>query len=189
MKRFTEFLAENNHQDLYHGTSFDNVESILKDGHLHPSSNGRLSVSRSRRYAKQWSSISNHHSAMFVLNGNTVRHNHHVGPTDFDHHGGVYDKERYQDVMEPSEGRRSESEEAIKGKVHLRHVKELHISRKAHDELMSPHRTESEKETHDMDPTHTHWMFKGMHHEDRMKRAKEFSNLVKKHGIKIHLHD
>ena len=165
------------------------VHSILRDGHIKPSDNGRVSTTRNPRYAKEWARLGDHHPATFVLNGNTIRHNHHVRPTDFDHGGGVYDKERHDNAFEPSSGHRSEAEESVKGSIHLKHVKELHIQRKDHHELTSKKKTQSEKEFHKEDPTHTHWMYQGMHFEDRMKQADDFHAVLKKHGIKLHLHD
>lgn len=188
MKTFKQFLAENNRQDLHHGTSLENAHKILRDGHIKPSANGRVSTTRNVRYAREWASFDNHPVTM-VIDGNTLRHNHEVKPTDFDHHGGRYDTGRYKESFEPSSGRRSESEESVKGHIPLKHVKELHMKRKDYEGMTSKKKTKSEEDLHKIDPKRTDPFLAGAHYEDRMKEAKEFHSNLKKHGIKLHLHD
>jgi hypothetical protein len=187
-KQLVEYLAESNRQDLYHGTSPDAVHQILRDGHIKPSDNGRVSVSRSNKYSTDWSKISNHHHAVIVLNGNSLRHNHQVRPTDFDHHGGSYDKRRFLDGMEPSLGAgRTESEESVKGHIPLKHVKEIRLHRDYYNQFTNKKMTKSEKEIRKEDPKREHWLYRGLHHEDRMKEVKEFHANLKKHNIKLTL--
>jgi hypothetical protein len=185
-RQLVEFLAESNRQDLYHGTSADTVHEIIRDGHIKPSENGRVSLSRSHKYSSEWSKISNHHHAVLVINGDSLRHNHQIKPTDFDHGGGRYDKERVG-ALEPSSGRRSESEESVKGSIHIKHIKEIRMHRDHYHALTNKAMTPSEKELHHDDPHRTNPFFKGLHHEDRVKQASDFHAALKKHNIKLTL--
>lgn len=185
MKTFKQYIEEQSRADLYHGTPFENVHSILRSGKIKASDNGRTSLSRDRRYVE-----SGHgDEAYFKIDHDSLRHNHKITPTDFHMGGSVYDKHFEDDMRDPDQ-RREEAEESVKGHIPLKHVKELVVHRRHYDELAGPE-TEHEKEVARMikhkEPGHQ--LFKGMTYKDRMKEANKFHKQLKKHGIKLTVKD
>lgn len=185
MISFIQYLSEESHNVLYHGTPFDNVHSILKSGHIEPGeADGHVSTTRDHNMVKK----SFGSEAYFKFNKDSIRHNHKVIPTDWHHHGGVTDKNsaRHDSHLQGEFAKRSDSEEVVKGKLPLKHATELVVHKKHYDELTGP----KTKFEHEIDTELKHdktnaWLYKGMRHKDRIARSKEFHNLVKKHGLKL----
>lgn len=135
---FSNYIIEGRDADLFHGTSIDSVHSILKDGHIKASSdNNHVSLSRSEDHAKEHSMG----EAYFKINQRTLSHTHKITPTDWHMGGSIKGSERHDDWSRDKENRRSESEEAVKGNIPLKHAHTLVINKKEHDR-MSPEKRE-----------------------------------------------
>jgi hypothetical protein len=185
MKRFIDFIDEQSRADLYHGTPFDNVHSILRSGKIKPSDNKRTSLSRDKKYVETGHGT----EAYFKIDHDSLRHNHKITPTDWHMGGSVRDK-HYEDSMRDPRFRRSEAEESVKGPIHLKHVKELIVHKKHYDELTKPE-TDFEKEAAHEIKTKSDdaWFYKGMTYKDRMKDVKKLHAGLEKHGIKLTVKD
>lgn len=185
MLKFTDYINEQSRADLYHGTSLDNVHKIMKSGKIHPSDNGRTSLSRNKRYVE----TGHGDEAYFKINHDSLKHNHKITPTDWHMGGSVRDK-HYEDNMRDHSQRRSEAEESVKGHVPLKHVKELVVHKKHYDELTKPE-TDFEKEAaHSIKSKDEHaWLYKGMTYKDRLKKVNKLHSHLKKHNIKLTVKD
>ena len=190
MFTFPQFY-ESNLAPLYHGTSLENVHSILKNGHIKPSNNGYTSTTRSKKYVENGYG----QEAYFHLDQEKIRHNHKVVPNDFhsdSKRGGAVPSPYHtpglstSDVFDPKTHRRREAEEAVKGHIPLKHVKELVVHKKKWDEFAGPE-TDLEKEAahHIKTKSDTAWAYKGMTHKDRMRAVNSFHKQLKKHNIKL----
>lgn len=187
MLSFVQYITESNRADLYHGTDVDSAISILKQGKIKHSSNGRTSLSRDRKAVEQGHG---HGEAYFVINHNTLRQTHQIRPTDWhmggnksfnDKHGDEDSAYQYRDKSM----RRSEAEESVRGHIPARHIKELiiHSSRKGH---WGGHpETKDEKEIR----IENHPLYKGLHYKDRMKRHNDLIKHAARHGIKVTFKD
>jgi hypothetical protein len=181
MKSFIDFISEQNRADLYHGTPFDNLHSILRSGKIKASDNGHVSLSRDKKYVE-----SGHgDEAYFNLNHETLKHHHKIIPTDW-HMGGSVKGKHHEDGMQDVKSRRSESEESVKGHIPLKHVKELVVQSKHYNELVGP-KTDYEKDI-EAEPDMA-WLYKGNTYKDRLQRVKKFHSALKKHGIKLTVKD
>lgn len=181
MKRFREFILEGRDADLYHGTDeIDNVHKILKAGKIKASANKRTSTTRDERYAREFGKGGGY----FKLNQTSISHRQQIKPTDWHMGGSVKSKEDndYRD----KDMRRSESEESVKGDISLKHAHTLVVDKDAYESMTGP-KTEHEKGHEEAKKKGEHYFGPGNHntYKNRMRKSKDFHDLVKKHGLKL----
>lgn len=187
MKTFKQFLVESSYTPLYHGTLFRNVHKILTDGHIAPSESGHVSLTRSKKYVE---GAYGEGEAYFKFDKDRVKHNSKITPTDWNMGGSVHDK-HHDDYMRDESFRRSESEEAVKGKVSLKHATELIIHKK-HWDALHKGETPSEKNVRMMSKKQpeNRWLYQGLQYKDRMKESRNFKKLLRQHPhIKVTIKD
>ena len=128
MLTFKRFILEQSRSTLYHGTAADNIPDILKKGKIEPSSHGRTSTTRDKRYDAAhtigW-------DAHVHINHDTLKRHRKIQPTDFHMGGsiGKIDHDRHDDDMRDPDFRRSESEESVKGSIETKHMTHISIHR------------------------------------------------------------
>lgn len=181
MKSFKNFIVEDvKNATLYHGTAFDNVHHILKAGHIDPSDeHGHTSTSRDHKTIEKTYG----EEAYFKLDKNKIKHNQKVKPTDWHMGGSVKDKSpRHDDWARDHSSSRADSEELVKGKIHLKHATHVVVNKKHWDHFTGPEtKEEKEASNHIKNDKETAWLFHGLTYKDRMKKVKEFHKDLNKH--------
>lgn len=182
MKTFRQYIAEAKMAPLYHGTAFDNVYSILRDGKIKASGNGRVSTTRDIRSAGSAFAT----EAYFVLDQQKIGYRQKIKPTDWSTGGSVA---RDKSQIEPTNlvGRRGEAEESVRGDIDLKNVTALVVKKIDWTELTGPETGKEkniEKEILAVDDK-MKWLYDGTRYKDRAKRAKSFKALLSKHKIKL----
>lgn len=192
-KQFRESLIEGRDADLYHGTSFKHAMKILRSGKIHASYNGHTSLTRDRSFARSFShrhdtGFDHNPGVHFKVNQRTLSQTRRITPTDW-HLGGSVKDEKHAADRDHSE-RRSESEESVKGDIHLKHVHTLVMHKDDYHAMAGP-KTEHEKAHEKAAKEGRTEMLPGSasSHRTRMKKTKEFHSLLDKHGIKLELSD
>lgn len=182
MKTFRQYITEAKTAPLYHGTAFDNVHAILRDGKIKASSNGRVSTTRDIRSAGSAFAT----EAYFVLDQQKIGYRQKIKPTDWSTGGSVaHDKSQ----IEPTNlvGRRGEAEESIHGDIDLKNVIALVVKKEDWVKLTGPKTGKEknlEKEVSATDDK-MKWLYDGTSYKDRAKQAKSFKALLSKHKIKL----
>jgi hypothetical protein len=184
MKSFLAFFAESKSAPLYHSTSIDAVQKILKSGKIKASHNGQVSTTRDKN-------LNFHPDATFTLDQERIAHNQKITPTEWhSKKGGSVKKDRKQDENDrDSSMARSESEESIEGHVPLKHARTLSIHKDIVHSLTKP-KTEHEQhiEDHPNDPDN--WMrpVTPTSYKERIKKWESIKKGAAKHGIKLTTH-
>lgn len=191
MLSFSKF-NESKSAPLYHGTNFKPLTfqnkgfweggagSILSQGYIAPSNNGYVSASRDLKFTKAvhgW-------ECYFILDQEKISHRQKIVPTDWHMGGSVPDDPDQQAGDRHAHYSRSESEEAIKGKVLISNATTLVVQKNFWDNFAGP-MTQSEKEYEEDLPNVPAGLYDGLLYKDRMKDVKKFKALLKKYGIKL----
>jgi len=185
MIKFKQFISEGRDADLYHGTSMSRAMKILRSGKIHASYNGHTSLTRDKSTAQTFAHKSDG-PVIFKVNQRTLSHTKKIIPTDWHMGGSVRDEKHAKD--RETEMRRSESEEAVKGDIHLKHVHTLVMHKDDYHAMAGPkteheiaHEAAAKRGEYEMRPG------SATSYRNRMKKTKEFHSLLDKHGIKLHL--
>lgn len=191
MLSFSKF-NESKSAPLYHGTSFapltfqdkgfweGGAGSILLQGYIAPSKNGYVSATRDVSFAQTVHGV----DCYFILDQEKISHRQKIVPTDW-HMGGSVPEDPGQEAGDRHPNySRSESEEAIKGKVPISNATTLVVQKRYWNNFAGP-MTQSEKEFEEDLPNVPAGLYDGMLYKDRMKDVKKFKALLKKYGIKL----
>jgi hypothetical protein len=181
MRTFREFLIESKSASLYHGTSLDNVHSILKRGYIQPSENGHVSTTRDRRVAEKTFGSEAH----FVIDQQKVGHRQKITPTDWSHETGAVPHDKSQSEPKSFVASRGESEESVHGAISMKHVKELVIHAKHWHELTKPATAQEKQSDIDAKDPKMGWLHRGMGAGKRQARAKSIKKLAADHDIAL----
>jgi hypothetical protein len=192
MLSFSKF-NESKSAPLYHGTSFKPLTfqnkgfweggagSILLQGYIAPSNNGYVSASRDLHYMKQihgW-------ECYFILDQEKISNRQKIVPTDW-HMGGSVPDDPTQEMGDRHPNySKSESEEAIKGKVLISNATTLVVQKSFWDKFAGPMTTREKGYEEEISNGVNPGIFDNLLYSHRMKDVKKFKALLKKYSIKL----